>query len=116
VTAEVDETTMRDPFLDWLPPKKIELPVSAPGGGGSASAEPQKKVFDPNAYKVSGEVWGIPKARAIINGKIMGVGDEIEEAKILKIDQKGILMLFDGQEYLLARESIDHQAAKEEKQ
>jgi hypothetical protein len=101
-----DEPEIRDPFLDWLPPRVTQVEIM-PSGGGFGEQEPEKPVFNPNAYKVTGIVWGIEKAKAIINGKIFGVGDKVLDAEILKIDRDGVRLRFEGDEYLLARGTID---------
>ena len=113
--AEV-ESSERDPFLTWIPSKIALLGTSIPAGGGGQEASPEKPAFDPKLFKVTGIVWGIEKARAIINGGIVGVGDKVHDAEIIRIDRDGILLRFQGDEYLLKRGIIDGGNSEEEKQ
>src|SRR5512135_344345 len=98
-TAPVPEID-RDPFVSGLPRKVIPVGVTQATPEG-----PTHKAFVADQFKVTGMVWGIEKAKAIINDQIVGVGDVINEATIKRIDKEGILVEFDGQEYLLKRES-----------
>jgi hypothetical protein len=111
VPESEDELFVRDPFLTWIP-SKIAL-MGEQSFGSSSGAGPQEIVFDPDVYKVAGIVWGIEKARAIINGEILGVGDKVLDADILKIDKEGIVLLFHEKEYLLARGMIDGKVSGE---
>jgi len=47
-------------------------------------------------FKVQGVIWGGRFPQAIINNKILSVGDSIEGVKIVNIEKKGITLSFAG--------------------
>ncbi|MDD5596018.1 MAG: hypothetical protein PHY94_07255 [Candidatus Omnitrophica bacterium] len=49
--------------------------------------------------KIQGVVWGGSLPQAIINNKVVKVGDTIEKAKIIDINKDGITVLFSGRKY-----------------
>ena len=95
----------RDPFQSFLPSDVTEREeMEVPEWMKEEELEvPQEEVLDVSQFKVTGLVWGIDEARAIINDQILAVGDTIAEAVILRIDRDGILFGFHGHEYLLER-------------
>lgn len=48
------------------------------------------------SLKVTGLVWNTDQPRAIINGQIVGIGDMVQDVKILNISKDSIEILFDG--------------------
>jgi len=76
---------LRDPFTLNLP--------QAPAASAQPKALPQ--------FKVDGFIWGSSIPQAIINGKVYGVGDTVESAKITKIDKTGVTILFNGSNYVI---------------
>ena len=63
------------------------------------------KEIAPPTLTIRGAVWGVKPNKAIINDKIYGEGDTIEgtEAKILRIDESGILYEYQDKRFLLKR-------------
>ena len=53
------------------------------------------------ALTVSGIAWGGSYPRAIINGKIVKIGDTIEGAEILEIKKEGVVVSYKGQEFTI---------------
>ncbi len=51
--------------------------------------------------KLNGFVWGGPQPQAILNGRIVAVGDSIKNIKIISITQQGVGILIQGQKFLL---------------
>lgn len=49
------------------------------------------------SLKVTGLVWNTDQPRAIINGQIVGIGDTVQDVKILNISKDSIEILFDGE-------------------
>lgn len=76
----------RDPFLPYLP----------------LVQDKQTKQFISDDFRISGIVWGTPKPLAIINGKVVGIGDKILGAEVRKIDKNGVLLEYEGNLYLLS--------------
>ena len=61
------------------------------GNKKTANKKAPKKV-----WKLSGIVFNEFNPLAIINGKSIGVGDLIEGAKVLKIERKKVVIVYDG--------------------
>jgi predicted HAD superfamily phosphohydrolase len=55
----------------------------------------------PPALSIQGLVWGGVLPEAIINNKIVKVGDTIENARIIDINKEGVTIFFNGQQYTL---------------
>ena len=60
--------------------------------------------FDYSSLKVTGTVWGNDKPKAIINDKVVGIGDVVDDAKIINITKDGILFEYKDKQYLMNRE------------
>lgn len=54
--------------------------------------------------KVQGMVWDTEMPQAIINDKVVKVGEVIEGAKILEITKECIYVLYDGKQYMVKPE------------
>lgn len=83
----------RDPFESYL--KKEEVLQGQPQQEGTAPSPP------PPALTVQGIIWGGRFPQAIINNKIVKVGDTIEEARILDINKDGVTVFFGNRKYNL---------------
>ncbi len=53
------------------------------------------------ALKLQGILWGTRRPQAIINRRILSIGDTIEEARIVSIRKDGVTMSFGGQTFEL---------------
>lgn len=84
--------SLRDPFVSVV--TKIETKEIYDNQGAIALEQPK---VDLDKLVVQGIIWGGKMPQAIINNKVLMVGDFIEEVEILSIDKKGI-MLNSGQE------------------
>ena len=93
---EYSSGDLRDPFGDLLQlaiekeqkAKEVQDVVAAP----KDSTEPAKPMPSLDKFKVQGVIWGGKFPQAIINNKILGVGDLIEGAEIVSIEKKGITL------------------------
>ncbi len=100
---EVD-FSFRDPFQSFLPVHVAQRgEMEEPDWMRQEELIPEEEVLDLSQFTVTGLVWGLDEARAIIDDQILAVGDTIREAQILRIDREGILFDFHGREYLLER-------------
>jgi hypothetical protein len=87
--VEYSSGKLRDPFKTALikeEPKKVP----------EKEAELPKPVLDLSTLNVQGIIWGVKNPQAIINDKVLTIGDLIEGAEILSIDKKGITLNFNG--------------------
>ncbi|MCM8781143.1 MAG: hypothetical protein NC908_04395 [Candidatus Omnitrophica bacterium] len=93
--TEYTSEDLREPFESYI--KK-----SQPSEQGQASSkiEPQA-VVTPPALNVEGVFWGGRFPQAIINGRAVKVGDIIQEAQIVQIDNTGVTILFKNQKFKL---------------
>ncbi|MHB8154857.1 MAG: hypothetical protein ACYDFR_02245 [Candidatus Omnitrophota bacterium] len=86
---EYGSDKLRDPFERYLV-KEVpkELPQEITDSG--------KPKLDLSKLVVQGIIWGVKTPQAIINAKVLTVGDLIEGAEILKIEKQGITLRFNG--------------------
>ena len=86
--------TLRDPLKGLLPPREPQHPVSA--ASSSSHEPPAAPAITPPQLSVQGLWWQGSKPMAIINGRIYGVGDQVEGATITAIHRTGITLTFQG--------------------
>jgi len=80
---------LRDPFQE----EKIEI-----------NEQPQEPKPLP-ALQIQGIVWGGGFPQAIINNKVVRVGDTIEGVRITDINKNGVIVFFENQQYDLSTSS-----------
>ncbi|MFA5090010.1 MAG: hypothetical protein WC510_03100 [Candidatus Omnitrophota bacterium] len=77
--------------------KIIPMEVEKKKGPGK-----EAETFNPStALIVQGVVWGEPMPQAIINNRVINMGDVIEGAKVIDISKKGVVLLYKDRKYLL---------------
>ena len=52
-------------------------------------------------FKISGIVWNSERPQAIIEGRVLEVGDKIEDWSISNIDQRGVEIIYLDYKYIL---------------
>ena len=85
-----------DPFESKLPKPQAQLPEIIPE---APAPLPVEEVINPPLISVSSLVSGGPAPQAIINGKIMRVGSEIDGAVISGITKEGIEITYKGKNF-----------------
>jgi len=90
--VEYKSGQLRDPFQSYIISEKKEEQVAAQKDTGSI-----KPVLDLNKIEVQGIIWGGKIPQAIVNNKVLAVGDLIEGAQILSIDKGGITLNLSGE-------------------
>lgn len=84
---------LRDPFQN---------PNIAEGKKPTEESEvSETKEITPPSLTVQGLIWGGNFPQAIINNKVVKVGDIIEGVRIISIDKEGITVFFKEREYKL---------------
>ncbi|MFH0940653.1 MAG: hypothetical protein V1840_02215 [Candidatus Omnitrophota bacterium] len=103
-----DEQGSKNPFQPYTPLDEEPAVQEIYGAGGSldASSGASEDKFDYSSLRVTGSVWGNNMPKAIINDQVMGIGDVVNEAKILNITKDGILFEFKDKQYLMKREGV----------
>jgi hypothetical protein len=89
---EYKSGNLRDPF-------KTYLTKEAPKEISQVNADLAKPELDLGKLKVQGVIWGSQTPQAIINDRVLMIGDLIEGAQIMSIDKKGITLSFNGEAY-----------------
>lgn len=84
---------LRDPF---------EGPTVKKSGDDERAAEPKVSRVPPPDLIVQGLIWGGDIPQAIINNKVVKVGDTIQGVKIITITKDGVTVLFEGMQYNLS--------------
>ena len=85
---------LSDPFESYLPKKEKNLAV--------VSRQESEAVKPLPSLAVQGIIWGDVLPVAIINNKVLRVGDVIEGAKVIRIDKEGVELFYDGRVYTLS--------------
>lgn len=88
---------LRDPFESVFK-KEAVAPLTT--GTGEQVSEPQVQV-NPPSLTVQGIIWGGKIPQAVINDKVVKIGDVIQEAKIIDIDKDTVKILFKNSSFNL---------------
>jgi len=83
---------LRDPFVSVMVKEEKRQDSQKQG-----AAELNQPKIDLGALKVQGVIWGTKMSQAIINNKVLVVGDLIDGAEILSINKKGVTLSFAGE-------------------
>ena len=86
---EYKSEDLRDPFQE----EKIEIK-------GEPQAQVETKPLP--SLQIQGIVWGGSILQAIINNKVVRVGDTIEGVRITDINKSGVNVFFENQQYNLS--------------
>ena len=60
-----------------------------------------KSVVQFSGFKITGVVWGPEGYRALVNDRVVRVGDQVDGARIVRITKKGVEILKDGETLFL---------------
>jgi hypothetical protein len=91
--VEYSAVSFRDPFKSFLGEDK------GPGTGLAQADLASKPLPD---LKVQGIIWGGSFPQAIINNKVVKVGDTIDNARIIEINKDGIEVFYGNRQYNLS--------------
>lgn len=92
---EYEADGLRNPFQTPIEEEEAKEQVLQE----QAHVEPLKPL---PSLTIQGIVWGGALTQAIINNKVLKVGDTVEEARIININKEGVTVLFGGQQYNLS--------------
>jgi hypothetical protein len=105
--SEFNVRDFRDPFESWLP-KAIKKRVIDKWGeiavideNDESSDLAYKEEVIPPEFFISGLIWNTDFPQAIINDKVVGIGDVVEDAEILDITKDGIKIQYQGEEFFV---------------
>ncbi len=103
--ASLEQPVTRDPFV--LPAvltevlHQKELAKEEERRRKALQPPPPSVPVQPPNLKLQGILWGTARPQAIINRKIVSVGDIVENAEILSVSREGVMVSFNGQQYPL---------------
>ena len=114
--SEDDLKNIKNPFIDQLPspvpppppPTKTGSKKGQPGGtdstktgkGNEKGLPPKEKVeIKAPVFTINGLVWYSDLPQAIVNSKIVGIGDTIDESNVVAISETGIEVIFQGKRF-----------------
>lgn len=92
IKIEYKSEDLKDPFQE----EKIEI---------QEEQQQEQEARPLPALNVQGIVWGGNLLQAIINNKVVRVGDTIEGARISDISQSGVTLFFGNRQYKLTPSS-----------
>ena len=91
-----EEEGLRDPFQ---PPEELEVKKE--------QIPPEPVQVEPlPSLTIQGIVWGSSLPQAIINNKVVKVGDTIEGVRITDINKNGVTVFWANQEYNLSSPAV----------
>jgi len=88
---------LHDPFASVLPKEIFEVPKEI----SKEEIPISEGLISLPTFNIQGLIWGSPNPQAIINGKVLKVGDTIEGAKIINISKNGIDIIYEGRLFSL---------------
>lgn len=83
---------LRDPFESYL--------IKEKAAGIKEEGAAVEQVLP--SLVVQGIIWGGSFPQAIINDKVVKIGDEVEGARILEISKEGVVVFYDNRRYDLS--------------
>ena len=91
--AKYSAKGLRDPFKTPFENKYLVSagPITPDSAGGALSL-----------LKLQGVIWGGKFPQAIINGKVVKIGDTIDRALVVDITKDGVVLFLDGKQYSLS--------------
>lgn len=92
---------LRDPMTSLLPkpPEPQAVTAGGPGAAGPGMAPPEPP--KPPSVTVEGVIWGGVRPQALISGRVYEIGDTIEGARIVAIDEQGVKVAVAGATFSL---------------
>jgi hypothetical protein len=87
---------LKDPFLPLIQEKEADIATTATPA----------KVKPLPVLNLQALVWGGNFPQAIINNKVVKIGDVMEEAQIVGIGKEGVILLYANKKYKLSSPSV----------
>lgn len=102
---------LRDPFIEYLGVEQTEVVTGAQKELEAAMPEEPLP-----SLTIQGIVWGGNMPQAIINNKVVEIGDALDGVRIVDINQEGVTVFYGSRQYNLtspAGMSLPKKPAKE---
>jgi hypothetical protein len=110
---------LRDPFRDLLQvAEENEKKKKETQEFDTPASESEQSVPVPSLekFKVQGIIWGGRFPQAIVNNKMVVIGDTIEGFKVVNIEKKGVTLSFSGKTAILSAPGISSSSEKDNKE
>ncbi len=65
------------------------------------AAEEVMRQFDASGLNIKGLIWNSDRPQALINDKVISIGDEVNGAKLLSVNRDGIKLQYKGVEFFV---------------
>ncbi|MDP2941185.1 MAG: hypothetical protein Q8N85_02895 [Candidatus Omnitrophota bacterium] len=101
--VKFEEVGLKDPFREPII-KRPDKPVALTEEGSKVSQLP--------TLTVQGLIWGGIFPQAIINNKVLKIGDTIDGARIANISKDGVVVFYEGTQYSLSAPATGIRANK----
>ncbi|MDD5730529.1 MAG: hypothetical protein PHN57_05325 [Candidatus Omnitrophica bacterium] len=98
---EYTASDLKDPFFPEE--KKPETTLQPDTGEITTEVKPvpEGQLESLSNFTVTGIIWGGTVAQAIVNDKVVKIGDIVDGAKIIKIEKNGIIVSYMNRQYKL---------------
>jgi type II secretory pathway component PulC len=93
--VEYNSGSLRDPFQN---PQEKDIAAKA----AAKKEKKEKAVLPAPSLAIQGIVFGGSFPQAIVESKVVKVGDTVKDAQIIKIEKDGITILYSGVEYKIS--------------
>ena len=116
--SDEDFNNLKNPFINQLPSptpppvapppsnvsnKKTNLKNNKTSTKGHEKSAAKKEINPPDlkppSFTINGIVWDTDMPQAIVNSKIVGIGDVVDDSKVVNINEFGIEVLFKGKRF-----------------
>jgi len=94
--AELELAPFKNPFIPKTPQAQKEVFFDRTNTWPPTPVTTEQTVPIPQ-FTLSGLVWNTKKPAAILNGKIVAIGDEVSSWSISKITKEGVLVTYEDQ-------------------
>jgi hypothetical protein len=101
--VEYKTESLKNPFQGYL--KKPE----------AEAASGKQQEVPPPTLTIQGIIWGGELPQAIIDNKVVKVGDVIQEARIIDINKYGVTISFKGRQYNISSPASANMQTQEQK-
>ena len=98
-SAPSEDISFKDPFKIALPePKKPEeTPVAPTPVEPTIEVRPEE--ISPPAFVITGVIWNTNRPQAIIDGRVVNIGDTVSDSKVIAIERYKIEIVYQGKSF-----------------
>lgn len=98
ISESIERKKVKYDALDFRDPFEVSIIVDSSIAAKEDKVKETKEKTPPDLV-VQGLIWGGAFPQAIINNKVVSVGDNIDGARIIYIGKDGVIAFFQGEQY-----------------